>query len=108
MEECRDDEGGKRRGCLDCGVGGGKVQRYIMMERTIDVCGVRRVGGQGRKGSEWWNEEVSVAVAGKRRVFEKRLPRRDMVAYDRYRKQRAVVKKAVTVAERMADWCWES
>ena len=30
-----------------------------------EVCGRRRVGGSRRKGSEWWNEEVSLAVAEK-------------------------------------------
>ena len=33
------------------------------MECTNDVCGMRRVGGQRRKGSEWWNEEVGRAMA---------------------------------------------
>ena len=42
----------------------------IVIECINDVCGMRRVGGQGRKGSEWWNEEVGRAVAGKRRAFE--------------------------------------
>ena len=40
------------------------------MECTNDVCGMRRVGGQRRKGSEWWNEEVGRTVAEKRRAFE--------------------------------------
>ena len=31
--------------------------RDIVMECTNDVCGMRRVGGQKRKRSEWWNEE---------------------------------------------------
>ena len=44
---------------------GGEVERIekewekfrdIVMECKNDVCGMRRVGGQGRKGSEWWNE----------------------------------------------------
>ena len=30
--------------------------RDIVTECTNDVCGMRRVGGQRRKGSEWWNE----------------------------------------------------
>ena len=47
-----------------------KVQRYILMESTNDVCGMRRVGVQRRKGSKWWNEEVGRAVAEKRRAFE--------------------------------------
>ena len=35
------------------------------MECTNDVLGMRCVGGQRRKGSEWWNEEVGRAVAEK-------------------------------------------
>ena len=34
-----------------------------MKEFTTDVCRVRRVGGQRRKGCEWWSEEVGVAAA---------------------------------------------
>ena len=30
--------------------------RDIVMECTNDVCCMRSVGGQRRKGSEWWNE----------------------------------------------------
>ena len=69
--------------------------RDIVMECIIDVYGMRRVGGQGRKGSEWWNEELGRAVAEKRRAFEEWLQRRDRVTYDRYRAQRVVVKLAV-------------
>ena len=72
------------------------------MECTNDVCGMRRVGGQRRTGSEWWNEEVCRAVAEKRRAFEEWLQRRDTLTYDRYRAQRVVVKRAVKVAKRMA------
>ena len=43
--------------------------RDIVMECTNVVCGMRRVGGQRRKGSEWWNEEVGRAVAKKNRAF---------------------------------------
>ena len=43
--------------------------------------------GQRRKRSEWWNEEVGMAVAKKRRAFEEWLQRRDRVTYDRYRAQ---------------------
>ena len=44
--------------------------RDIVMECTNDVYGMRRVGGQRRNGSEWWNEEVSRAVAEKTRAFK--------------------------------------
>ena len=78
----------------------------IVMECTNDVCGMRRVSGQRRKGSKWWNEEVSRAVAKKKRAFEEWLQRRDRLTYDRYRIQRVVVKRAVKVAKRMADLRW--
>ena len=58
--------------------------RDIVMECTNDVCGMRRVDGQRREESEWWNEEVGRAVAEKRRAFEEWLQRRDRVTYDRY------------------------
>ena len=54
---------------------------------TSDVSGLRSVGGQRRKGSEWWNEDVGRAVAEKRRAFEEWLQRRYMVACYRYRAQ---------------------
>ena len=80
--------------------------RDMVIECTNEVCGMRRVGGQRRKGSEWWNEEVGRAVAEKRRAFEKWLQRGDRVTYDRYQAQRVAVKLAVQAAKRMADRRW--
>ena len=45
--------------------------------------------------SEWWSEEIFVAVAGKGRAFEEQRQRRDRNVYDRYRAERAVVNQAV-------------
>ena len=81
--------------------------REIVTECANDVCGMRRVGGQRRNGSEWWNEEVGRAEVEKRRTFEEWLQRRDRVTYDRYRAQRVAVKLAVQAAKRMADRRWE-
>ena len=47
----------------------GEKFRDKVMECTNDVCGMRRVGGQRRKGSKWWNEEVGREEAKKRRAF---------------------------------------
>ena len=69
----------------------------IVMECTNDVCGMRHVGGQRSNWSEWWNEEVGMAVAEKRR---------HRFAYNRYRAQRVAVKLAVQAARRMVDWRW--
>ena len=63
---------------------GGKVEsvekkwekfRDMVMECTNDLCGMRCVGGQRRKGSEWWNEEVGKTLAEKRRALEEWLQR---------------------------------
>ena len=81
--------------------------RDMVMKCTNDVYGMRRVGGQRSKGSEWWNEEVGRAVAAeKRRAFEEWLQRRDRVTYDRYRAQRVAVKLTVEAAKRLADRRW--
>ena len=84
--------------------------RDMVMECTNDVCGMRRVLGQRRNGSELWNEEVGRSVAEKRRAFEEWLQRRDRVTYDRYRGQRVAVKLAVQAAKKWltgdgeSDW----
>ena len=61
-------KGHTRRACPEKyegrGEGVGKVQRYGNGVYH-DVFGMRRVGGQRRKWSEWWNEEVGRAVAEK-------------------------------------------
>ena len=59
--------------------------RDIVKECTNDVCGLRHVSYQRKKGSERSNEEVGVAVAEERRAFEEWLQRRDVVTNDRYR-----------------------
>ena len=86
-------------GSRECGEEVVKVQRYIVRECTNDVCGTRRVGEERNNGNEWWNEEVGGPVAEERIAFEKWLPRRDMVTYERYWAQRVVVKRAVKVAK---------
>ena len=43
---------------------------YYVFSLHVFLAGRERVGGQRRKGSEWWNEEVGRAVAEKKRAFE--------------------------------------
>ena len=79
--------------------------RFIVMECTNDVCGMRLVGGQRRKGSECWNEEVGKAGAEKRRAFEEWLQRRNRVTYDRYRVQRvAKLQKEWQTGDGESNW----
>ena len=83
------------------------MERWIRSEKSSEiynnVCGMRSIGEQRRKGSEWWNEEVDGPVAEKRRAFEEWLLRRDMITYDRYRAHRVIVKRAVKVEKRMTE-----
>ena len=71
-----------------------------------EVCGVRRVGGARRKGSEWWNEEIREAVQVKKLAYEKWLQRSDEVTYDCYRRERNRVKRMVKEAKVRADERW--
>ncbi len=64
-------------------------EEWELLRRAVvgcaeEVCGMRRVGGRMRKGSEWWYEEVSVAVSEKRHAYEVWLQRKDEEAYERY------------------------
>ena len=52
------------------------------------------------------NNEVGGVVVERRRAFEEWLQRSDRVTNDRYRAQRVVVKRAVQVLKRTADWRW--
>ena len=78
-----------------------------MKECTNEVCGMRRVGGKRRMGSEWWSEEVGVAAAEKRRKFEQWLQfETRWNSYGRYRAPRAVLKQAVNITKTIVDWRW--
>lgn len=71
-----------------------------------DVCGMRRVGGGIRKGSEWWCEEVRMVVAEKRRAYEVWLQRNDRNSYEVYKEVRNRVKTVVRRVKRAADERW--
>ena len=59
-----------------------------LMECTEMVCGRRRVGGEVRKGSEWWCEVVRLAVAEKRDAHEEWLQWKAEASCERYKKRR--------------------
>ena len=71
-----------------------------------EVCGMRRVGGGVRKGSEWWCEEARVAVAEKRYAYELWLQSKDEGSYERYKEKRNRVKRVVRDAQVRADERW--
>ena len=79
--------------------------RDIVMECTIDVCGMRRVGGQRRVNDMIFTKRYFGTKKWVRRWPKKRgaseewLQRRDRVTYDRDRAQRVVVKQAVQASK---------
>uniref|UniRef100_A0A8C8DHP6 ribonuclease H n=1 Tax=Oryzias sinensis TaxID=183150 RepID=A0A8C8DHP6_9TELE len=70
------------------------------------VCGVRHVGGGLRKGSEWWCEDVRLAVAEKRCAYEVWLQRKDRESYECYKEKKRDAKRAVREARAAADERW--
>ena len=83
-----------------------KMFKDSVMRNASEVCGKRRVGGFVRKGSEWWSEEVEVAVKEKRKAFEMWLQNNNGETYGKYKEKRREVKLKVGEAKRAADWRW--
>lgn len=91
-------------------VGGVEEEWKMFMDNILrsarEVCGMKRVGGYVRKGSEWWSEEVGTAVGEKRKAFEEWLQNKNDVTYERYKTKKLEVKRKVREAKRAADWRW--
>ena len=64
---------------------------------------MRRVGGQRRKGGERWNEEVGRVVAEREELLRNGHSEEIGLSMTDTG-HRVVVKRAVKVAKRMADW----
>ena len=58
------------------------------------------MGKEKKGGSEWWSEEVGVAVTDWRKAFEEWLQKRDLDTYDKYSAQRAGGKHAVKISKK--------
>ena len=71
-----------------------------------EVCGRRTVGGGIRKGSEWWNDDVSAMVKEKKEAYEKWLQRNSNENYEKYKEKKIEVKRKVKEAKRAADIRW--
>ena len=71
-----------------------------------ETCGMRKVGGRRRKGSEWWSEEMNLVVAEKRRAFECWLRDSNDQTRERYNEKKREVKRKVREMKRRADARW--
>ena len=71
-----------------------------------EVCGMKKIGGRRRKGSEWWNDEMNQVVAEKRRAFESWLRDDNEQTRERYREKKREVKRKVREEKRRADARW--
>jgi len=78
-----------------------------VVESAREICGVRKVGGKRRKGSEWWNDVVREAVGRKRRAYEGWLNCKNADTYEVYKEERRAVKQVVKEEKRRANerWC---
>ena len=74
---------------------------------ALEVCGTRRVGRGLRKGSEWWNEEVKLAVSEKKRAYEVWLQSGSLEDYECYKGRRKMVKRVVKNAKKVTNEKWE-
>ena len=90
----------------------GEVEReWELFKRGIlrcaeETCGMRKVGGKRRKGSEWWNEEVKQVVAEKRKAFESWLRDGNEQTRGRYIEKKREVKRKVREVKRRSDDRW--
>ena len=90
--------------------GGVETEWSLFKEGVIrcakEVCGMRKIGGRRRRGSEWWNEEMNQVVAEKRRAFECWLRDDNEQTRARYREKKREVKRKVREVKRRADARW--
>ena len=82
------------------------LMKEILVGHASDVCGKRFVGGCMRKGSEWWNEGVTMKVEEKKRAFEEWLQCNSVEKYERYREKNVEAKRKVEEAKRMSNFKW--
>ena len=80
--------------------------RTAVVGNAEKVCGMRRVGGGVKRGSEWWCQEVKEAIERKKKAFDVWLQRKTRTAYEHYKECRAQAKREVKLAKMRADERW--
>ena len=81
--------------------------KETVCKSAVEVCGMRRVGGQGiKKGSEWWNEGVKKMLTEKRQLFERWLQSKRSEDWEVYKEKRREAKRSVKQAKRLANERW--
>ena len=74
---------------------------------AMEVCGKRRVRGQGiRKGSEWWNDRVKKVLREKRQMYERWLQSGRSEEWEMYKEKRREAKRLVKQEKRRANERW--
>ena len=82
-----------------------RVFKTAVMTRATEVCGMRRVGGGGRK-SEWWNEEVAEAVKDKSKAYQVLLQKGDAESRTEYKRQKRECERVVKQSKKVAAKRW--
>ena len=80
--------------------------REVVLRCAAEVCGMRKVGGARKKGSEWWDEETKQKVAEKRRAFNEWQRDKCEQKWENYRNIKNEVKRSVRESKRRANNRW--
>ena len=80
--------------------------RETVMRCAAEVCGMRKVGGTRKKGSEWWDEEVKLKVEEKRRAFNEWQRARNDQKWENYKIKKREAKRSVRESKRRANFSW--
>ena len=90
--------------------GGVEEEWELFKERILrcarDVCGMKKVGGERRRGSEWWSDEMKRLVDEKRRAFEGWLRNDCDQTRERYKETKRRVKRGAREHKRRANNEW--
>jgi hypothetical protein len=80
--------------------------RKTIERNASEVCGLKRAGGNSRRGSERWNDDIREAIGEKRSPFEEWLQNGDRGTFERFKEKRKIAKRSVKEGKRAADWSW--
>ena len=87
---------------------GGTEPEWKMFKEAVfncakEVCGMRKVGGKRKKGSEYWGEELKKASRDKRRAFEGWVINNNDRTRERYNEKKREMKRLYRREKRRKD-----
>ena len=80
--------------------------RETVIRCAAEVCGMRKIGGTRKKGSEWWDEEAKLKVEEKRRAFNEWQRARNDQTWENYKNKKREANRSVRESKRRANFRW--